>query len=668
MKFRLSFSPLSALICLLLIAFAPATTLGGDDWRPIDPAERAMKKPQVDKDADAEALFWEVRVADEVEGETPRTVLKHYVRIKIFTERGRESQSKIDIPFLNNWSIRDIAARTIKADGTIVEIKKGDILERTIVKEGRLKIKAKSFAMPAVEPGAIIEYRWTEIQNDRLAMYLRLHFQREVPVQVVKYYIKPLSLPGFPFGMRIMTFHADSTPFNKEKDGFYSTGMFNVPAFKEEPRMPPEDAVRPWMLVYYSEDKKLTPDSFWKSYGKENFETFKPLMKVGAEVKQSAATVIGDATTAEQKLERLFEFCRSKIKNVNDDASGMTSEERAKFKANKSPADTLKRGIGTGTDIDMLFAALAIAAGFDARVVNLADRSDFFDRSFPDDYFIQAYDIAVRVGDGWRFYDPASTYVPHGMLRWQEESQEALLSDPKEPVWVTIPLSPPEKSKQTRHAKLTLSEDGTVEGDVRIEYYGHQAVDRKEWDDDDSPAQREETLRNGVKARMSTAEISDIRIENVTDPIKPFIYQYHIRVPGYAQRTGKRLFFQPAFFQYGLRPLFASAQRKHEIHFDYPWSEEDEVSIELPAGFTLDSADSPAPFASPPISEYHPSAAVSKDGRTVLYKRKFYFGGAGTIKFPASGYGQLKTYFDTLHKHDGHTLTVRQNAPAPGQD
>ena len=52
---------------------------------------------------------------------------------------------------------------------------------------------------------------------------------------------------------------------------------------------------------------------------------------------------------------------------------------------------------------------------------NPGDRSDFFlDKSFPDDYFIQTYDIAVRLGEQWRFYDPASTYVPHGMLRWQE--------------------------------------------------------------------------------------------------------------------------------------------------------------------------------------------------------------------------------------------------------
>ena len=660
---RLTLRLCLALLCLTAVANQqPALA---SDWKPVDPAELALKAPKVEKDADAEALFWEVRVADEVDAGTPRTVLNHYVRIKIFTERGRETQSKIDIPFLSSWSIKDIAARTIKPDGSIVEIRKEDILERIIVKEGRLKIKAKSFAMPGVEPGALIEYRWKEVRSDRLANYLRLHLQRDVPVQVVKYYIKPLSLPGFPYGMRVMTFHTEPTPFVKEKDGFYSTTMTNVPAFREEPRMPPEDSVRRWMLIYYSEDVKLTPEKFWKEFGKENYERYKPRMKVSDEVKQAATTALGDAATPEQKIERLFEFCRSKIKNINDDASGLTSEERSKLKENKSPADTLKRAMGTGFDIDMLFAALAIAAGFDARVVNLADRSDvLFDKTFTDDYFIHAYDIAVRVGEEWRFYDPASTYVPYGMLRWQEESQEALISDPKEAIWVKTPLSSPDKSKQKRIAKLRLDQDGTIEGDVKVEYYGHLAVERKEWDDDDSPAQREETLRESVKSRMSTAELTNIRIENVTDPIKPFVYAYHIRVPGYAQRTGKRVFLQPAFFQAGLGSLFSTSSRQHAIYFSYPWSEEDDVTIDLPEGFALDSPEAPSGFTSQPVSEYKPSAAVTKDGRTLIYKRQFYFGGAGVILFPVASYTQLKTYFDSIHKQDGHTITLKQATSA----
>lgn len=648
------------LVCLAL-GFPVAAA--ADDWKPVDPADLALKAPIVEKDADAEAIFWEVRLSDDVEGGTPRTVLRHYVRIKVFTERGRESQSKIDIPFLSNWKIQDIAARTIKPNGSIVELKKEDVLERTIEKLSGTKIKAKSFAMPGVEPGAVIEYRWKETRNDRLANYIRLYFQRDVPVQLVKYYIKPLSLPGFDYGMRAQTFNGQASPFNKEKDGFYSVTMSKVPAFHEEPRMPPEDAVRPWMLIYYSQETELKGEKFWQEFGKQTFSEYKSLMKVNDDVKTASAATIAGASTPEEKLEKLFEFCRAKIKNTNDDASGLTADDRAKLKENKSPADTLKRGMGTGQDIDMLFAAMAIAAGFDARVVRLSDRSDtFFDKEFPDDYFIQTYDIAVKVGDQWRFYDPASTYVPMGMLRWQEEAQQALLSDPKQPVWLETPLSPPDKSKVKRSAKLKLSDDGTLEGEAHIEYYGHLGVYHKEWNDEDSPAQREETLKGIVKKQMSTADVSDIKIENITDPLKPFVYNYHIRVTGYAQRTGKRLFLQPEFFQHGVDPLFSGSDRRYPVYFDYPWSEEDSVTIDLPVGFTLDNADAPAPFGAGPISEYNGTMGITKDGTQMVYKRKFFFGGGNSIVFPVDSYTKLKGYFDSVHKADNHTVTLKQSA------
>lgn len=654
------------LLLLSVVCFAltfPAAALAGDEWKPVDPADLALKAPIVEKDADAEAIFWEVRLSDEVDGGTPRTVMHHYVRIKVFTERGRESQSKIDIPFLSNWSVQDIAARTIKPDGTIVELKKQDVLERTIEKAGGTKVKAKSFALPGLEPGAIIEYRWKEVRNDRLANYVRLYFQRDVPVQLVKYYIKPLSLPGFEYGMRAQTFNGTASPFTKEKNGYYGVTMTNVPAFHEEPRMPPEDAVRPWMLIYYSQDTNLKGETFWQDYGKKTYEEYKSRMKVSDEVKTAAASAIEGASTPEEKLAKLFEFCRSRIKKTNDDASGLTPDERAKLKENKSPADTLKRGMGTGNDIDMLFASMAIAAGFDARIVRLSDRGDtFFDKAFPDDYFIQTYDIAVKVGDDWRFYDPASTYVPLGMLRWQEEAQQALLADPKQPIWLKTPLSPPDKSKIKRTAHLTLSDDGTLEGDAHIEYYGHPGAYRKEWDDDDSPAQREETLRDSIKKQMSTAEVSAIKIENITDPLKPYTYNYHIRVPGYAQRTGKRLFLQPEFFQHGLDPLFSGSQRKYPVYFSYPWSEEDHVTIDLPAGFALDNADAPAAFGSPPVTDYKPGISVTTDGHSLIYRRSFYFGGADTIVFPVSVYPKLKDYFDSVHQSDNHTVTLKQAA------
>jgi len=161
---------------------------------------------------------------------------------------------------------------------------------------------------------------------------------------------------------------------------------------------------------------------------------------------------------------------------------------------------------------------------------------------------------------------------------------------------------------------------------------------------------------------MSAAEVTDIKLENVTDHLKPLVYMYHVRFPGYAQRTGKRLFLQPAFFQYGLGPLFATTNRKHPIYFHYPWSEDDQVEISLPKGYSLDNADAPSPFAGGGISEYKPSLSASTDGSLLVYKRSFYFGKGGNILFPVESYSQLKTYFDTMHKQDSHSIALKQAA------
>ena len=120
------------LLCLYAIA-------QDNDWRPVTPEELQMKTPKVEPDADAEVLFWEVRVADEY-GRGFRTVMRHYIRIKIFTEKGRDDNNRIDIAFGKagdlgvDISVKDIAARTIEPDGSILEVKPSDIFERETVK------------------------------------------------------------------------------------------------------------------------------------------------------------------------------------------------------------------------------------------------------------------------------------------------------------------------------------------------------------------------------------------------------------------------------------------------------------------------------------------------------------------------------------------------------
>ena len=655
-------------IYFIVLALAAAQYSFAQSWQPVSPTELQMKTPQVEADADAEVLFWEVRIEDDYHQRAGwQSVLNHHLRIKIFTERGREKNSKVDIPYGNILDrdskvlINNIAARTIKPDGSIIELKPEDVFERDIVKGGGVKVKAKSFAVPGIEPGVIVEYRWREVRTDTFN-YSRIELARDIPVQFVKYYIKPASVP---IGMRLHSFNT-SGGFTKEPDGFYSTTMKGVPAIKEEPRMPSEYDIKPWVLVFYDIDKeKQSPDAYWKERGKAIFDGYKNLLKPSGEIKAAAAQAVGDATDPQEKVRRIFEYCRKNIKNVYDDAYGMTSDQLKEIKPNKNPTEALKRGQGSWHDIEMVFAAMLNAVGIDARVANVAIRNDArFNKQFANDYFIRTVIIAAKIGDKWQFFDLSNRNLPFGMIVWTVEDQEALISDANEPFWEKTSVATAAQSNQKRTAKLRLSDDGSLEGDVRIEFTGHLADYYREYNDDDSPAEREKYLTEMLKAQIgNAAEVTNIYIENLEDTEKPFVYSFKIRVPAYAERTGKRIFLRPNIFKRNTNALFIAGKRKYDVFFEYAWSEDDSITIELPKGYSPENMDSPRPVRDEKSGGAHETKiSVSDDKRTLAYERKFSFGKPGALTIYQFYYSGIKGLFESFHTADSHSLILREDS------
>lgn len=660
---------LLSIFCLLLTC-SQVVLAGEEPWRQITPAELQMKTPTVEPDADAEAIFWEIRIDDSSSEELS---MKHYVRVKIFTERGREKYSKFDIPFMKGIKIKDIAARIIKPDGTIVEITDKDIFEREIIKAGKTKVKAKSFAVPNIEPGVIVEYRYREVIADAGAVGMDLPFQKDIPVQNLSYYYKPYNKkePQYqPYNFR-------DTTFVKDEKGFYLAQRKNIPAFKEEPGMPPADTVRPWMMlqgvrvnvtdvsmdsISFTIKDPSNPVAYWGAVGVERSSTVKFINKVDKEVKKTAAEVTASATTEDEKLRKLYEFCQTQIRNTSFDTT-LTEEDKKKLSKIKSLADILKNKVATPTSVDMLFGSMASSLGFEVRVAYSANREKmFFEPKMTNESFIHPAAIAIKVDGQWRFFNPGITILPYGMLVWYEEDVWALLVGEKQYGWERTPISGIEKSLAKRTGKFKLAEDGTLEGDVRIEYTGQSALSTRLEIYDESPDKREESLKEEIKQRMSTAEVSAVSIENISDASKPLVYQYRIRVPNYAQKTGKRLFLQPAFFEYGSNPLFSSASRKYDIYFHYPWSETDNIDIELPKGFALDSADAPGLVADPQkIGSLNVKIGFDQAANVMKYERKFHFGGGNNYLFDVQNYSAVKGMFDAFHKADTHTITLKQN-------
>jgi hypothetical protein len=644
---------LLSLFCLLLTC-AQIVFSQDKDWREVTQAEREMKTAKVEADADAEAIFWEVRIDDSTEN----LIMKHYVRVKIFTERGREKYSKIDIPYIKGMKIKNIMARVIKPDGSIVELAKTDVFDREITKTDKIKVKAKSFAVPNIEQGVVVEYRYQEVYPSSSANNMRMTFQHDIPIQNITYYFKPFQ------GGQYLTFNMGDNKFVKDKNGFYRATMENVPAIKEESQMPPEDEVRSWLLLYYTDSNSTSSSDFWSTAGYYIVKGFgiKDTLKPGKELKAAAEQIAAGAASNDEKLAKIFEFCKTKVKNITFDTS-LTDEQKEEIKESKSSGDTYKKMQGTSGDINELFASLATALGFEARLAFGGDRSQkFFNTRQAHVSFIHFSSVAVNVNGRWRYFDPGNLFAPYGTLPWYEEDTAVLLLGYKDYITTETPMSGVDKSVAKRTGKFKLLEDGTLEGTVKIEYNGQLSYERKMENYDKSGAKQEEMLKEEFKKQMSTAEISGVSIENVTDPEKPFTYQFKVRVPNYAQKTGKRLFLQPGFFAYGTNPRFSSATRKYDIYFHFPWSEEDTIEIELPKGFTLDSADAPDAISDPSnIGSLKINIQVDNATNTMKYERRFHFGGGDKILFPAGTYQPVKGLFDGFHKSDTHTITLKQN-------
>jgi hypothetical protein len=92
-----------------------------------------------------------------------------YFRLKILTEEGRK-YADIEIPYWKGvGDIGNIHARTVKPDGAIANFG-GTVFDKSILKARGAKYLAKTFTLPDVQVGSIIEYYYTTELAENLVL------------------------------------------------------------------------------------------------------------------------------------------------------------------------------------------------------------------------------------------------------------------------------------------------------------------------------------------------------------------------------------------------------------------------------------------------------------------------------------------------------------------
>jgi hypothetical protein len=643
----------------LAIAGLCALPLPAASWPAINPAELADTKPQVEPDAGIEILALETELDASDFNQTATDV---YLRLKVYTNEGVDKVAKIQIPYnRQDDSVRNIEARTIKPNGTILELKRQDIFDREIVKAGNIRTRVKSFAPPGLEPGDIVEYRFRLSHEGRNVMFPFV-FQSDKPARSVVFRLKPLALPIPGLSLQALYVNYPMKELKPNRQGYYEFAAQNLRSRKEEPFQPPATHILTSVVLYYAMDAAKSPEAFWGDashrLSRETESTTKPTKTILAEVQR----LVSPADMVDEKLRKLHDFCRSQIVNRNSDATGLTREERRKMKPNASAADTLKTRQGSATEINALFVALVRATGYDARLALGNDRTQFmFSPSVPVPFVFTRPVAAVNLGERWAFFDPGAAYLPAGMLDWRISDTAILIANDKQKLIQPLAGAPAERSRRHQTATLAIQEDGSLEGDVTLECTGYFEATEKNSLDAATPDEIEKRLKGDLEPHLKGVELSAIKVEHARQPLDPLKVSYHVKVPEFAERTGSRLFVQPGVFRRGGRALFEDATRATTIIFPHRYHELDEITLTVPEGLEIEAGSAPAGLDLGKVGAYAVDISWTAGKRTLHYKREFKL---NAVAFPVDTYPAVKRIFEVIHERDNHTLTFRQTAAA----
>ena len=89
----------------------------------------------------------------------------------------------------------------------------------------------------------------------------------------------------------------------------------------------------------------------------------------------------------------------------------------------------------------------------------------------------------------------------------------------------------------------------------------------------------------------------------------------------------------------------------------------DELSIALPAGFVLDSAENPGKIDFGQPGWYDLKMGIRNKNELVI-TRELVFGQEGLLGFKREAYPTIKAVFDAIHGHDTVALTLRLDGAA----
>ena len=625
-----------------------------DGIPPVTPEELRMTSEPLAPGAPAIILYRQVDRDDR--GNTAHE--NDFFRIKILTEEGRK-YGDIEIPFFKSGgnNIVAIKARTIRSDGSVVNYD-GKIYDKAIVKSKGVKYMAKTFTLPEVQVGSVIEYSYTIDLAEHWVFDSHWILSDELFTKEAVFSLKPYTNDYVPFNVRWswQGLPAGTDPPKEGPDHVVRMQAHNIPAFHTEDFMPPENELKSRVDFTYSDElPEKDANAFWKKRGKKLNGSVESFINKKKAMEEAVAQIVSPNDPPEVKLQKIYARVQQ-LRNTSYEVR--KSEEEKKRENEKDPSnveDVWKRGYGNGAQLTWLFLALTRAAGFESYGVMVSDRSNFFFNPIVmDAHKLDANVVLVKVNGKDMYFDPGAAYTPFGMLVWPETGVQGLRLDKDGGTWVQTTLPESSESCINRSAVLSLSENGDLEGKLTITFTGLEAMQRRREERNEDETDRRKFLEEQAKEYIPAA--SELDLTNKPEwnsSSRDLVAEYKMKIPGWMSGAGRRAMLPVGIFSAPEKRVFEHTERVHPIYFEYPFEKIDDVTIILPVGWQVGSL--------PPAKTQDAKAVfyelkVESDKATLHLSRRLK---VDMLLLPQKYYPALRSFFQVVRSGDDEQIVLQ---------
>ena len=531
------------------------------------------------------------------------------MRIKIYKKDGYDWADQA-VRYVSGSS--NIKEKVTFLDAATYNLVAGKIEKTKLKSEGEFQEvinkywSRKKIALPNVKEGSVLEFRYI-IRTDNIGLLREFDFQTDIPVNyaeyktyIPEYYIYNTKLKGF-ISPKIDVVKSQnsfninskersgggwtptSTNYSSDKIEYMETRttytVHDMPAMKEEAFVNNIDnyttsLLQELSMTQYPNQVSKSYSTDWKSVAKTIYEydDFGPeLNKTGYFEDDLKAITAG--LESQDKIIAILNYVKATVKwNEN---YGYSCENGVK--------KAYKEKTGNVADINLMLTAMLRTAGLKANPVLVSTRANGIS-FFPNRYAYNYVIAAVETPEGAILLDATSKYSTPNVLPFRDLNWLGRLIR-KDGSSEEVDLMPKNASNDFVTMMYSIDATGKITGKLRRQRSDHNAMSfRSEIENT-----KEEEYLEKLENENQKIEIAEYSRTNEKDVKLPIMETCSFAGTNLCEVIGEKIYINPLLFFTKSNNPFKQETREYPIDYGFPFVEKYNISIEIPAGYTIET-------------------------------------------------------------------------------